>query len=361
MSPAAVNDLVLSFTALLTLLLAVSLAAVIRMSSWPALNPAAEQKLATLKAQFEGDLRDDAGVSARARGRKEISKKDIRAEYRERRVRKAPRALQRATRYGGITISGAGFAIALPSLPHFPPLSNGATKLLTGASFIVAAMAMVYDSSDFLRGMIERRRISKNPVGTLAEKDDQPRKAQTGPPIEPISERAEKELRRCGERLAKDVEKEARRQADENEITLEDIGEAWRNLVRPHVLAAPAVSTVRSRKASVLLSLAALVEIIAVSRHPLSHFLVGQDKTGSEPILVNRSDHSGALHPLPCTSQWFTRHSCRLETPPRPGHFNRHTSIRVYGKPCLAGPEMPGSCGHSSSYSQKSLQDSTQC
>jgi hypothetical protein len=261
MSPAVVNDLVLSFTALLTLVLAVSLAAVIRLPSWPPLNPEAKQELDALNAEFEGDLRNGVGVRASARGRKEISKKDIRAEYRERRVRKAPRGLQGVTPYGGIIISGVGLVIVLLSLPHFAPLSHGVTKLLSGAGVIVAAMAMVYDGSDFLHGMVERRRMSKN----RAQKDGQPRSIQEVPPAEHISEGVEKQLRRCRKRVAKDVEKEARRWAGENEITLDDIGEAWRKLVRPRVRTVPAMPAVRLRRASILLGVMTLVEVIAVA------------------------------------------------------------------------------------------------
>ena len=335
MSPAAVNDLVLSFMTLLTLLLAMSLAAVIRLPSWPTLNPAAKLELGTLTAQFKGDLRNDAGVRARARGRKEISKEDIRAEYRERRVRKAARILEGVTRYGGITISGVGLAITLPSLPHFPPLPHGGVKFLSGAGAIVAAIAMVYDSSDFLRDMVGRRRRSKNRAGTSAGKGNQPRSAQTASQIEHNSERerAEKELWRCCERLAKDVEKEARRRAGEKEIKPEDIREAWRTLVRPHVLAPSTIPTVRSRKASILLSLATLVEIITVAGIPISHLLVGQGKAANEPVLVSRCDHSGALHLLPRTSQWATRYGCRLETPSHSSHHNRHAGTQACGNP----------------------------
>jgi len=258
MSPTVANDLVISFTALLTLLLAALLVRVIRLPPSPPLNPAAKQKLDELDTQFEDELRTDARVRARACGRKGVKKKDIRVEYRKRRVWKASRVLTGATRYGGITISGAGLAIVVPSLPHFPPISSAFTRFLGAAGAIVAAMAMVWDGSEFLRGTLERRHESRNRIGISAEEYGQ----LPALLIEPISERAEKELRLCCKRLAKDVEKEARRWAGEEEITLEDIGEAWGKLVTSRVLAIPAV---RSRKVSVLLDLATLVELIAVA------------------------------------------------------------------------------------------------
>ena len=87
MSPAAVNGLVLSFAALLALLLAVSLIVVIRLPSWPALDPAAKRELDARDARFGEELRKRARASAGRRG-KEVSKKDIRAEYRELRIRR---------------------------------------------------------------------------------------------------------------------------------------------------------------------------------------------------------------------------------------------------------------------------------
>jgi histone H3/H4 len=274
MSAAVANDLVLSYTALLTLLLAASLIVVIGLPPTPTLNLAAEDKLKGLSARFEAELRDGADVRARARGRNQITKKDIRAEYRERRVRKAPRALQRVTPYGGITISGVGIVIAVRSLPQFPPSSPG----VSGAGALVAAMAMVFDGSEFLRGMAERRRMSKNRTGTPAAL-----------PTAHISERAEKKLRRCCERLTKDVEKEARRWAGEEEITPEDIEEAWRKLVKPRVVAGPTVPAIRPRKASILAGLGTLAELIVVAGILYFMFLLAKTKLSAGqywPVVV---------------------------------------------------------------------------
>ena len=198
-------------------------------------------------------------------GRSGAGKRSVRktswAEYRGLRIPRAPRALQRVTRYGGVTISGAGLTIAVPTLPHFPPLSPGAEKLLSGVGIIVAAIAMVFDSSEFLRDMVERRRNSEN--GRISPQEhDQLRDTSGASPVDDVSERAEKELRRCCKRLAKDVEKEARRWAGETEITDIDIEEAWAKLVRPYepdqpterVIAAP-----RSRRVSILLDVAAVI------------------------------------------------------------------------------------------------------
>jgi hypothetical protein len=170
-SPAAVNALVLSFAALLALMLAASLIVVIRLPSWPALDPAAKRELDTRTARLGIELLKRARARAGGRG-KEVSKKDIRAEYRELRIRRGPRAFQRVTRYGGVAISGAGLTIAVPSLPHFPPLSSGAEKFLSGAGIVVAAIAMVFDGSEFLRDMVERRRNSGNGIGASAEEHD---------------------------------------------------------------------------------------------------------------------------------------------------------------------------------------------
>jgi hypothetical protein len=269
-SQAVVNGLVLSFAALLTLLLAASLIVVMRLPSWPALDPTAKQELGTRNARFEAELRKRARARAGPRG-KEVSKKDIRAEYRELRIRKTPRGLQRVTRYGGVTISGAGLTIAVPSLPHFPSLSPGVGKVLSGAGIIVAATAMVFDSSEFLRDMVERRRNSKNGSGALVKEHDRSRNTSVESPVEDISESAEKELRRCCERLAKAVEKEARRRAGETEITDRDIEEAWEKLVRPYESGEPAepaeraIGAPRSRRESILLGLTTLAAIIILA------------------------------------------------------------------------------------------------
>jgi hypothetical protein len=75
-------------------------------------------------------------------------------------------------------------------------------------------------------------------------------------------------LRRCCERLAKDVEKEARRWAGETEISGRDIKDAWTKLVSPYEAdetAESAIAAPRSRRAPILLGLATLAAIIVVA------------------------------------------------------------------------------------------------
>lgn len=260
MSPAVVNGLVLSCVALLTLLLAALLIVVLRLPPVPALNPAAEEKLKELLARFADEVRDGADARARVRGRNKISKKDIRAEYRERRVPRVPRIFRRVTPYGGVTISGVGIVIAVRSLPQFPPPSPG----VSGAGAVVAAMAMVFDGSEFLRGVAERRRRSKSFIGT--------------PAVLPISDRAEKKLGQCCGRLANGVEKEARRRAGEREITSENIEEAWRKLVKPRMATVPAVPAVRSRKTTILVSLGTLAQLLVAAGILYLIFLLAKAK-----------------------------------------------------------------------------------
>ena len=134
--------------------------------------------------------------------------------------------------------------------------------------FIVAAIAMVFDSSEAIRGIFERRRIRGMVSAPLPKNSANSRWG--------ILERAEQELRRCCKRLAKDVEKEARRRAgateitgrDITEITGRDITDAWAELVSPYEsdeTAERAIAATRSRKASILLGLATLAEVIAVA------------------------------------------------------------------------------------------------
>jgi histone H3/H4 len=208
MSPAVANGLVLSFIALLTLLLAASVVTVINSPPYPRLEDAAKQALDTRIAKFGKDVRKDADDRANARGWKDISKKDVQAAYRARRVRRVPRALQEITRYRTFTISTAAFILALPSFPFFPHLSPGHKTLSDSAGAAIAAIGFVFDGSEFTRVMFKFRRKPKNSV------------------------RAEAKLRRLCERLARDMEKEARRCAGETAITADDVSEAWGNLVR---------------------------------------------------------------------------------------------------------------------------------
>lgn len=265
MSAGTANDLVSAFTVLLTLLLALSLYAVIRLPRWPPLSPAAELDLGNLITQLDTEVREDAGLRARARGREQVAKKDIQAEYRDRLVRKMPRTLIGVSRYGGITISGAGFAIALPSLPHFPPLSPAQTKLLTAGGLAVAAIAMIYDSSEFLHDAVGRRREAKKRLVIPVQQIRQPASTLEQPPLEVLNKSAQEVLRRRGEQLARRVTKAARSQADENEVTSDDISDAWRRAVGPRKATAPAVPAARPRKTSVLLGLAAFVRLIVLA------------------------------------------------------------------------------------------------
>jgi histone H3/H4 len=259
--PGAVNDLVLLFVVLLTLALAASLVAVIRPPV-PTLNQAAQEKLKDLKESFKCELREGAGGRAAARGRKKVKRKDIRAEYRERRV-KPPPALQQVTPYGGFTVSVVGVGIAVWSLPRFSRPSPGVSVV----SVLVAAIAMVFASPDVFRSIVERLRMPKIHTAPVA-----------APPDLPVSKRAGKELRRCCERLAKEVEKEARRWVGKREITPEDIERAWQKLIKPRAVAAPAVSTARPLKALILPGLAKLAELIAVAGILYAVFLLAKAK-----------------------------------------------------------------------------------
>lgn len=252
MNPAAVNDLVLAFTVLLALLLALSLLAVILTS--PALSDAAELELRQLITQFKDEISADAGLRAGTRGRAQITKKDIKAEYRARVVRKVPRVFTGVTRYGGVTISGAGFAIVVPSIPHFPALPADLVKGLPAAGIAVASIAMIYDSSESLHGIFERRRARKTRAITPGQQGHQPLSTTSLPVTE--------ELTRRGKRLARAVKEAARGLTEEKEITPDEISEAWREVVRPRQVIAPAVPAVRPRRTSVLLGSAALAGLI---------------------------------------------------------------------------------------------------
>jgi hypothetical protein len=253
LSPASVNGLVLWLMVLLTLWLALSLLAVIR--SRPKLNQAASDELDELIKRFSDELRAGAGLRAGAHGRSRISKRDIQAEYRERCVRVIPRRLVGVTRYGGITISGTGFVIALPSLPHLPPLSAGLAKFLSDAGLAVAAIAMVFDGSEFLHDMLGRRRKRKNRAS-----------APAGPAADDLTGSANEELRRRRERLTRQAKRlSARGLGDATEITPANVDEAWRKLVKPLVItpAAPPLA-VRSARITILLSLGTLAELVAL-------------------------------------------------------------------------------------------------
>jgi histone H3/H4 len=205
-SPAVADGLLLSFIALLTLWLGASVVVVINTPAYPRLEGTAKEALGARITNFGNDVLRDAGQRASARGWRHISKKDVQAAYRER--RRVPRALQEITRFRAFTISTAAFILALPSFSFFPHLSPGHKAFSDSAGAAVAAIGFVFDGSEVSRVVFKFRRKPRN------------------------SARAEAKLRRLCERLARQVEKEARRCGGETVITADDVSTAWEQLVK---------------------------------------------------------------------------------------------------------------------------------
>lgn len=137
MSAAADDALILLFTVLLTLLLAVTLVQVLRLPALPALTLAAEQDLGARVAQFKRELRASASASARATRRKKVDGRDVRAEYRRRRklTRKVTRVLRDPWyRDGEMIYALASFGFTLP--PFFPLLPMAAVSVAAAASVL---------------------------------------------------------------------------------------------------------------------------------------------------------------------------------------------------------------------------------
>jgi hypothetical protein len=259
MSPATVDVLVLCFMVALTLWFGISLFGVFRLFR-PDLNDVARTDLDGRITRFKSDVLNEECAAAGARGRKEVRKKDVRTGYRQRLARQGPRVLERVSLFGGVTISFAGAIFALPEIPHFPPQSADALKIWNGASALVAAIALVYDSSELLHGIVGRRRRSTNRARALAEAGARAPSTQA-PPAVPAD--VESRLDRYGARLAGKVRREARRRcAGKDEVTPQDIGNAWRELVNDTPAAAPAPI---SRRSAILRGMTAFVAIIAVT------------------------------------------------------------------------------------------------
>jgi hypothetical protein len=284
MSPAAVNGLVLAFIVLLTLLLALALLAVILSS--PVLTDAAELELGRLMTRFEGEVSADAKLRAGTQGRSQVTRNDIRVEFRERVVRKTPRVFIGVTRYGKLIISGTGFAVIIPSIPHVHALPAGLTKVLPAAGIAVASIAMIYDSSESLHGMFERRRARKNRAISVAQPGHQP-PSTTSPP-------AIKELARRGARLARAVKEAARglteeTEITETEITADKVSEAWQQVVRPRPVFAPVVPAAQTRRAWALVGSAAVARAIILFAALYFIFLWAKDRLPSGqywPLIV---------------------------------------------------------------------------
>jgi hypothetical protein len=251
MSPATVDALILCFVVVLTLLLGMSVFAVIR-GPWPNLNDDARAELDKRIAQFKRDVINGTRELAGRRGQKEVRKRDIKAGYRQRLIRQEGRV----SIFGGVTISFAGAIFALPEVPRFPPQSAHALKVWNGGSALVAAIALVYDSSEFLHGLVGRWRGSRNDASTLPRAGVSALGHQTDPPV---SAEAEARLERYGARLAQKVERKARsRCAGKQYVTRPDIDHVWGKLVKS---APPPIS----RRSAILRITVAFGAIMAVA------------------------------------------------------------------------------------------------
>jgi hypothetical protein len=267
-SPAVSNDIALWLVVLLTLLLAVSLTAVIQ-SYLP--DAVTEQTLEPLIKNLKTKLREGARAKAGERRRKEAGKKDIRAECQERGIWKPPRPLEAVTFFRAVTISTAGFIFVIPYYRHSPPLSH-ATTLASAASAITSTVAFAFDGSEFAWLTFEHQRKSKHRIKGPTEEGSQPPSTEGTRPMRRV---AEKELERCCTRLVQDVDKLAHRIARDRhiksgdnkiaakyaEIEPQDVMDAWEILGPREPVASPA----RSRTELIVLVTVKPVALLAVT------------------------------------------------------------------------------------------------
>jgi hypothetical protein len=164
MSVIAIN-IALGLTVALTGLLAVTLIKVIRQKpNWSKLPDSAagsaESDLGGRIKTFRTELEDSAKGRALAWRRTKVRRADVRAEYRNRRIRAWRKLLARAgiTVYGGITISVASLIVAVPSAPHVPPQGAGLMAVVGAFGVLLAAIPVFSGGSEALGDLVKRLR-----------------------------------------------------------------------------------------------------------------------------------------------------------------------------------------------------------
>jgi hypothetical protein len=235
-------DVALGLTVALTGLLAVTLIKVIRQKpNWSKLPDSAagsaESDLGGRIENFGKELRESARNRALVWRRTKVRRGDVRAEYRNRRIRAWRKLLARAgiTVYGGITISFASLIVAVPSAPHVPPQGAGFMAVVGAFGVLLAAIPVFSGSSAALGDLVKRLRRPKQPP------------ADFSPPV------SAKVTGYC-DRLAQDVREEAqfvaaceRRWAEL--ITAADVATVWSRLVSDPAAAAREARPALSRRA----------------------------------------------------------------------------------------------------------------
>jgi hypothetical protein len=264
MSAADINALVLASTALL---LVASAIAVIR-PPLRRLTPKAELILRDLARQFREELSQGAADSARLSGRSKIGGREIKAEYRKRRLwpGKVAHFLAFLRSRRGATILGVtGFVIAVLALP-----------------FLTSRFPVVTDSAGYIAVPLGALGI------VLATKFlDKPYRDAHAVPMADVpwrNEPADRKLRRYSARVERATRRYARSGARNKgrmeRVTAAEVCSAWWKLVIPKA-DSPAAAAVRSR-AVVIVSGAAvcvvavpalyLVFVIAIPKLPIREY-----------------------------------------------------------------------------------------
>jgi hypothetical protein len=222
-------------------------------------DTSAEQVIGELRRQFERQLYQGATARAHAKGRKDASKTDVRAEYRKRHrpTGSVPRALaalkrSRVGRLAAAIFSLARLAIAIAAfglilLEFRPPQSPGVARILHYADALLAGYGVVQEVADRLRKRSDRDADASGQADTSPRAEGAP--SLVTPDSGPVSE----QLRRCSGRMAHNVLEQARPATATGEKTREpspaEIRSAWSALEIPLSPPAPERRASRSLKA----------------------------------------------------------------------------------------------------------------
>jgi hypothetical protein len=264
MSATDINGLVLASTVVLLVACAMTVI-------WPPprrLTPQAELVLRGLARQFREELSQGAADSARVSGRRKAGWRDLKAEYRSRRLWPGKVAHLLAilrSRRSMIMLGAVGFAVAVPALPsltlRFPAVAGtaGYIAVLLGALGIVLATRFLDKPGG---------RVDAVPMVDVARQN----------------EPADRKLRRYSARVERATRSYARSRARKKDrmerITGEEIWSAWPKVVIPKA-DSPEVPAVRARAVLILSGAAVfvvaapilyLVYVIAIPRLPISAY-----------------------------------------------------------------------------------------
>jgi hypothetical protein len=240
----------------------------------PRLSRDANEALDELASQIAGELCRAASGSVRAVRRQKVDRRDIRAEYQQRRLDGTFVIGDMWRGVGGLTYATLSFGLALEPLPIFPSLPHPVAWTLAAA--LLAGFGVALPLLSYVHRLRADRRRRSATVITVAP---------AGAPV--VRKSALTQSRRCGRRLARAIRKQARsagrsgpgEQGRIAEITGNEIRSALPHVVRPEAsrdatpVAAPrGVLALALTGAPVLAVLVAVITELLIRQLPLERY-----------------------------------------------------------------------------------------